>query len=59
MGKAIPTRKGFGGGPGGTKNSILGFKNGLLTRGVLIDLPLMKGDSRAARSWDHSPSALF
>jgi kynurenine formamidase len=41
--QATPTREGFGEGPGCMKNSILGFKNGLLTRGVLIDLPLMKG----------------
>lgn len=41
--QATPTREGFGEGPGCTKNSILGFKNGLMTRGVLIDLPLMKG----------------
>lgn len=41
--KATPTRPGFGEGPGCTKNSILGFKDGLLTRGVLVDLPLMKG----------------
>ena len=41
--KATPTREGFGEGPGCMKNSILGFKNGLLTRGILIDLPLMKG----------------
>lgn len=41
--KATLTRPGFGEGPGCTKNSILGFKDGLLTRGVLIDLPLMKG----------------
>ncbi len=41
--QATPTRQGFGEGPGCMKNSILGFKNGLMTRGVLIDLPLMKG----------------
>jgi kynurenine formamidase len=41
--QATPTREGFGEGPGCMKNSILGFKNGLMTRGVLIDLPLMKG----------------
>ena len=41
--QATPTREGFGEGPGCMKNSILGFKNGLITRGVLIDLPLMKG----------------
>jgi kynurenine formamidase len=41
--KATLTRPGFGEGPGCMKNSILGFKDGLLTRGILIDLPLMKG----------------
>ncbi len=41
--QATVTREGFGEGPGCMKNSILGFKNGLLTRGVLVDLPLMKG----------------
>ena len=41
--KATPTREGFGEGPGCLKNSILGFKDGLMTKGVLIDLPLMKG----------------
>jgi hypothetical protein len=41
--QATPTREGFGEGPGCMKNSILGFKDGLLTRGILIDLPLMKG----------------
>ncbi|MEW6321475.1 MAG: cyclase family protein [Acidobacteriota bacterium] len=40
---ATPTREGFGEGPGCMKNSILGFKDGVLTRGILIDLPLMKG----------------
>lgn len=41
--KATPTREGFGEGPGCMKNSILGFKNGVLTRGILVDIPLMKG----------------
>ncbi len=41
--QATPTRPGFGEGPGCLKNSILGFKNGLLTRGILVDIPLMKG----------------
>jgi kynurenine formamidase len=41
--KATLTRPGFGEGPGCLKNSVLGFKDGLLTRGILIDLPLMKG----------------
>ena len=30
--QATPTRAGFGEGPGCMKNSILGFKNGLMTR---------------------------
>ncbi len=41
--QAAPTREGFGEGPGCMKNSILGFKDGLVTRGVLIDIPLMRG----------------
>jgi len=41
--QATPTRPGFGEGPGCMKNSILGFKDGLLTRGILVDIPLMKG----------------
>ncbi len=41
--QATPTREGFGEGPGCMKNSILGFKNGLVTRGVLVDIPLMRG----------------
>ena len=41
--QATLTRPGFGEGPGCMKNSILGFKDGLLTRGILVDIPLMKG----------------
>ena len=41
--QATPTREGFGEGPGCMKNSILGFKDGLVTRGVLVDIPLMRG----------------
>jgi kynurenine formamidase len=41
--QATPTREGFGEGPGCMKNSILGFKDGLITRGVLVDIPLMRG----------------
>ncbi len=41
--QAAPTREGFGEGPGCMKNSILGFKDGLVTRGVLVDIPLMRG----------------
>ena len=51
--QATPTREGFGEGPGCMKNSILGFKDGLITRGVLVDIPLMRGVpylSRARRS---------
>ena len=41
--QATPTREGFGEGPGCMKNSILGFKDGLITRGVLVDIPLLRG----------------
>jgi len=41
--QATPTREGFGEGPGCMKNSILGFKDGLVTRGILVDIPLMRG----------------
>jgi kynurenine formamidase len=41
--QATPTREGFGEGPGCMKNSILGFNDGLITRGVLVDIPRMRG----------------
>src|SRR6202034_227740 len=28
---------------GATKNDVMPFKNGILTRGILVDLPLLKG----------------
>lgn len=40
---ATPTREGFGEGPGCIRNDVLRFKDGIVTRGILIDLPLMKG----------------
>jgi kynurenine formamidase len=41
--QATPTREGFGEGPGCMKNDVLQFKDGIMTRGILIDLPLMRG----------------
>lgn len=41
--RATQTRDGFGEGPGCMRNDVLQFKDGIVTRGILIDLPLMKG----------------
>jgi lysophospholipase L1-like esterase/kynurenine formamidase len=41
--QATATRPGYGEGPGCMRNSVIQFKDGILTRGILVDLPLLYG----------------